>query len=80
MSVVFSVRIPKKLKELMDECKGVDWAEEVKSFLNRRVRELLMKEYLKMAREARKQLDRVPVSVDELIREDREREHYEYCY
>ena len=75
MSVVFSVRIPKKLKELMDECKGVDWAEEVKSFLNRRVRELLMKEYLKMAREARKQLDRVPVSVDELIREDREREH-----
>ena len=47
MSVVFSIRIPKKLKKLMDECKGIDWAEEVKAFLNKRVRELLMKEYLK---------------------------------
>jgi len=75
MSVVFSVRIPKKLKKLMDECKGVDWAEEVKAFLNKRVRELLIAEYLKIAREVRKQLDKVPVSVDELIREDREREY-----
>jgi len=75
MSVVFSVRIPKKLKKLMDECKGVDWAEEVKAFINKRVRELLMKEYLKAAREAREQLDEIPVSVDKLIREDRECEH-----
>ena len=75
MSVVFSVRIPKKLKELMDKCKGVDWAEEVKAFINRRVRELLIEDYLRVAREARKQLDRVPVHVDELIREDREREY-----
>jgi len=75
MSVVFSVRIPKKLKKLMDECKDVDWAEEVKAFINRRVRELLIKNYLGVAREARKQLDRVPVSVDKLIREDREREY-----
>ena len=75
MSVVFSVRIPKKLKKLMDECKGVDWAEEVRAFINRRVRELLLEEYLRIAREARKQLDKVPVSVDELIREDRECEY-----
>ncbi len=75
MSVVFSVRIPKKLKKLMDECKGVDWAEEVKVFLNRRVREILMNDYLRVAKEVRKQLDRVPLRVDELIREDREREH-----
>jgi len=75
MSVVFSVRIPKRLKELMDRFKNVDWVEEVRAFINRRVRELLMEEYLKNAREARKQLDRVPVPVDELIREDREREH-----
>jgi len=75
MSVVFSVRIPKKLKKLMDECKGVDWAEEVRAFINRRVRELLMKDYLRVAREARKQLNKVPISVDELIREDREREY-----
>jgi len=75
MSVVFSVRIPRKLKELMDRCKGVDWAEEVKAFINKRVRELLMKNYLRAAREARKQLDRIPVPIDELIREDREREH-----
>jgi len=74
MSVVFSVRIPKKLKKLMDECKGVDWAEEVRRFINRRVRELLLEEYLRIARDARKQLNRVPVPVDKLIREDRERE------
>ena len=74
MSVVFSVRIPRKLKELMDECEGVDWAEEVRVFINRRVRELLMEKYLQIAREARRQLDRVPISIDELIREDRERE------
>ncbi|RLF18407.1 MAG: CopG family transcriptional regulator [Thermoprotei archaeon] len=75
MSVVFSIRIPKKLKKLMDECKGIDWAEEVKAFLNKRVRELLMKEYLKIAKEAREQLDRISVPIDEMIREDREREH-----
>ena len=75
MSVIFSVRIPKRLKELMDRFKNVDWVGEVRAFINRRVRELLMEEYLKNAREARKQLDRIPVPVDELIREDREREH-----
>jgi len=75
MSVVFSVRIPKKLKKLMDECKDVDWAEEVKAFINRRVRELLIENYLRAAREARRQLDKVPISVDKLIRGDREREY-----
>jgi len=60
MSVVFSVRIPKKLKKLMDECRGVDWAEEVRAFISRRVRELLMKDYLEVARKVRKQLDSVP--------------------
>ena len=75
MSVVFSVRIPKKLKKLMDECKGVNWAEEVRAFIERRARELLIENYLIVAREARKQLDRVPVPVDRLIREDREREY-----
>ncbi len=75
MSVVFSIRIPKKLKELMDECKGVDWAKEVREFIDKRARELLLEDYLRTAREARKRLSRVPVSVDKLIREDREREH-----
>ena len=75
MSVVFSVRIPKKLKKLMDKCKDIDWAEEVRAFINRRVRELLRENYLRVARESRKRLDKVPVPVDKLIREDREREH-----
>ncbi|OYT58823.1 MAG: CopG family transcriptional regulator [Desulfurococcales archaeon ex4484_217_1] len=75
MSVVFSVRIPRKLKKLMDECKGVNWAEEIRAFIDRRVREILMEDYLRVAREARKQLDKVPVPVDELIREDRGREY-----
>ncbi len=59
----------------MDECKDVDWAEEVRAFISRRVRELLMENYLKIAREARRQLDKVPIPVDKLIREDREREY-----
>ncbi len=75
MSVVFSVRIPRRLKELMDEFKDVDWSEEVRAFIAKRVKELLMEKYLEMAREARKQLDKTPVPVYELIREDREREH-----
>lgn len=75
MSVVFSVRIPKKLKKLMDEFKDVDWAEEVRAFISRRVRELLMKEYLRMAKESRSLLEKTPVSIDKLIREDRELEH-----
>ncbi len=75
MSVVFSVRIPKKLKELMDKYEDIDWSKEVRAFISKRVRELLMEDYLRIAREARKRLNRVPVSIDELIREDREREH-----
>ena len=34
-----------------------------------------MENYLKVAREARRQLDKVPVPVDKLIRGDREREY-----
>jgi len=75
MSVVFSVRISKKLKELMDKCKDVDWGKEVRAFINRRIRELLMEDYLRVAKKVRKQLDKAPIPVNELIREDREREY-----
>ena len=75
MSVVFSVRIPRKLKKLMDGCKGVDWAEEVRAFISRRARELMMEDYLRAARESRKQLDKAPIPIDELIRENREYAH-----
>ena len=75
VSVVFSIRIPKKLKKLMDEYKDINWAEEVKEFISRRVRELLVESYLRAARDARRRLGRVEVPVSKLIREDREVEH-----
>ncbi|MCS7364686.1 MAG: CopG family transcriptional regulator [archaeon GB-1867-035] len=75
MSTVISIRVSKRLKELMDKCENVDWSEEVRQFIARRVREVLMEAYLKAARNARRQLSKLQVPVDKLIREDREREH-----
>ena len=75
MSTVISIRVSKRLKELMDKCENVDWSKEVRQFIARRVRKILMEGYLKAARNARKQLSKLPVSVDKMIREDREREH-----
>ncbi len=41
MSVTVSFRIPRKLKEKMDRFRGyVNWSEEVRRFLEQRVREL----------------------------------------
>lgn len=75
MSTVISFRVSKRLKELMDKCENVDWSKEIRQFIARRVKEILMEAYLKSARNARRQLSKLPVSVDKLIREDRSREH-----
>jgi predicted DNA-binding protein len=41
LSVTVSFRIPRELKEKMDRLRGyVNWSEEVRRFLERRVREL----------------------------------------
>ena len=41
MSVTVTFRVPKELKERMDKLRGyVNWSEEVRLFLEKRVREL----------------------------------------
>ncbi len=72
MSVVISVRIPKKLKEEMDKL-DVVWSEEIRKFLEMRVNELKKKKKLE---EAKKIIQSIPESpkgvVTALVREDRD--------
>ncbi len=74
MSVVFSVRIPRRLKEEMDRLRDiVDWREEVTRFLEERVR--FYKRRLALM-EANKVLEKHPLLprglAGELVREDRD--------
>ena len=73
--VVFSVRISRKLKKLMEQFSDIDWSEEVRRFLEKRVRELVKMRILKEADEIREML-RSEIGVlhpsAKLIREDRE--------
>ena len=75
MSHVISFRIQKDLKTLMDKV-DVNWSEEIKRFIERRVREELKRKFLSEARDLRKRIGvESRVSAAELIREDREIEH-----
>ncbi|MEZ0320213.1 MAG: antitoxin [Pyrobaculum sp.] len=70
MSVVIGVRIPKRLKEELEKL-GIDYAKEIKEYLQRRVRE----EKAKRLAEALDRLVETPVEEDystKWIREDRE--------
>ncbi len=72
MSDVISIRIPKELKEKMKKYSFVDWSDEIRKFLEERVRTLDLLEVLDdIEEEARKR--RVKVNSAILIREDRER-------
>ena len=72
MSYVISIRIRKELKELMDRA-GIDWSNEIRMFLEERVREVLKARLLEEVREFRRELNVMsPVGGDELVREDRE--------
>ncbi|ADI32031.1 hypothetical protein [Staphylothermus hellenicus] len=75
MSVVLSIRIPKKLKEEMDKLKDlVDWPSEIRAFLEERVRRY---KRIKVLREVDQILEQLPETprglADKLMREDRER-------
>jgi len=74
MSVVISVRIPRKLKEEMGKLKGVvNWNEEIRRFLESRVEELCRIEVLKEVCRVIKQLPEVPRdAVTSYLREDRD--------
>ncbi|UXD21756.1 hypothetical protein IPA_07650 [Ignicoccus pacificus DSM 13166] len=72
MSVVISVRIPKKLKEEMDKL-DVVWSEEIRKFLEMRVNELKKKKKLEEVKRILQGLPESPKSVaTTLVREDRD--------
>ena len=74
MSVVISVRIPRKLKEEMDALrKYVNWSEEIRRFLEKRVKEARKMIVLKEVRSVIEKLPEVPRgTITSYVREDRD--------
>ncbi len=72
MSETFSVRIPKELKEKIEQ-NPADWSQEVRNFLAERVKQM---ELLKVLEELDRQPNKRKTKTDSvtLIREDRERQ------
>ncbi len=70
-SSVITVRVPKELKEKMKRLK-VNWSEEIRNYLERRVQEY---EFLEVLEEVRGRARRRKVATDSvtIIRRDRER-------
>jgi hypothetical protein len=73
MSETFSVRIPRALKEKLEQ-NPADWSQEVRDFLTERVKQ---KELLTILKELDAQSEKRKTKIDStaLIREDRERQH-----
>ncbi len=74
VSVTISIRVPKKLKERMDALRGyVNWSEEIRGFLERRVREL---EQIIAVQELERVIKRLPLvprgTAVSYVREDRD--------
>jgi len=74
MSVVISIRIPRKLKEKMDRFRDlVNWSEEIRRFLESRVEELRRAKVLMEVRRIIEKLPEVPRgTVTRYVREDRD--------
>jgi hypothetical protein len=74
MSVVFSIRIPRKLKEEMEKLKDVDWRNEIIAFIEERVR---MYKRMKALQEINRMLEELPETprgmAGKIVREDRDR-------
>ena len=74
MSVVISIRLPKKLKEKMDSLRDkVNWSDEIRRFLEKRVMEYHRK---KVIEEIHKTIEKFPESkvgtATRYVREDRD--------
>lgn len=74
MSVVLSIRIPKKLKEEMDKLRGeINWAEEIRAYIEKRIRAYRKQKALE---EISKEFEKLPESPKglgaRLVREDRD--------
>ncbi len=73
MSETFSIRIPKELKEKLQQ-NPEDWSQEVRNFLTERIKQ---KELLKTLDEIQAHAQKRTTKIDSvtLIREDRERQN-----
>ena len=67
--IVYSIRISKDVKKMMD-CIDLNWQEELRKVVENKVREEYKKRLLREARELRRKM-KTSVSAAELIREDR---------
>lgn len=72
MSSVYSIRLPKKLKEEIERLDSVDWQNETRSFLEQRVRKERIDRQIEEAIKNKKRM-KITLDVAQLIREDR---HY----
>ena len=74
MSVVYSIRIPRKLKEEMDRLRDViDWRKEIIAFIEERIEMYRRQKVLQEIVEVLKQLPETPRgTVARLVREDRD--------
>lgn len=71
---IYSLRIPKKLKEALKQLDDVNWQEEVRAFLEQETREEYLRKQLSEARKLRAKMKQTISSAD-IIREDRENVH-----
>jgi len=73
MSTVYSVRISKALKERLEKLHQVNWQNEVRAFLEEKVKEEMKSRQLVEGRKVRSAMKKV--SAAEIIREDRKNAH-----
>lgn len=73
MSTVYSVRIPKRLREALNKLQDIDWQEELRMFLEQRVRSEYVRKQLEEAGKLRARMKEIGSA--EIIREDRENAH-----
>jgi len=72
MSVVIGIRIPRKLKEELEKL-GINYTEEIREYLVRRVREERAKRLIKEIEEFRRSIGFIKGNLSaEFIREDRD--------
>ncbi len=69
-TTVYSVRIPKEIRDAMEKTKDIDWQEEIRKMIIERVRQETKKRLLEEAKEIRKKMKSSNIS--EMIREDRD--------
>ncbi len=69
-TTVYSIRIPKEIREAMEKMKDIDWQDEIRKMIIERVRKELKKKFLEEAKELRSKMKSSNIS--DMIREDRD--------